>query len=448
MSQDANKINHLLATLNEQGDERDHTLPDEEELDTIHVYPVEGGGFFLTREPLEPEEATRPVVDSQNDPTSRAATQTPPPFVVFLLLLCVFVLGDLADTQLTALMTPTVTIAITPDVRTITLHSTTTLGKLLAPLTVTESQTVPTTGHGHQDAARATGSLTFYNGSNTAQSIDAGTVFTGSDGIAVVTAEQVTLPAAIAPQFGEATVPAQAQNVGAQGNIQTYDIHIALSSDLTVKNLAPFTNGQDARDYQVVTQADRDTAAATLRAKVTASMTAALQGQLMPGEQLQSTPCTPSVTANHTIGDEAETLQVTVSDSCTAIVYNAQELTAQATRLLTIQATKTVGQGYSVSGNVQVTVTKATTPSKTVVFLSFTTQGTYIYQLSTKTLLRLKNLVVGKPRETALRQLATLPGIQHVSISGIPDNQLIPDDLTHIHLLIIVEGERTWAIQP
>lgn len=79
-------------------------------------------------------------------------------------------------------MTPTATIAITPDVRTITLQRTATLGKLLSPITLTESQTVPATGTGHQNARQATGTLTFYNGLSTAQTVAAGTLITGQDG--------------------------------------------------------------------------------------------------------------------------------------------------------------------------------------------------------------------------------------------------------------------------
>src|SRR5260370_37492457 len=135
MSQYAKEIKHILATLNETGDEYDQPLPDEEELDTIHVYPVEGGGILFTRTPLEPEEGAPPIIDNQDHHANRAAT-IPPQFVLFLLLLCVFVLGDMADTQLIALMTPTATITITPDVRSITLQSTVTLGKLLSPLTL------------------------------------------------------------------------------------------------------------------------------------------------------------------------------------------------------------------------------------------------------------------------------------------------------------------------
>src|SRR5260370_28646726 len=234
------------------------------------------------------------LLDSRDDHASAAAAKTPPPFVLFLLLLCLFVLGDLADTQLIALMTPTATITITPDVRAITLQSTATLGKLLAPLALTESQTVPTTGHGHQDARQATGTLTLYNGLSTVQQVAAGTIITGQDGSRVVIGASIAIPSANPPSLGETSVPAHAIQAGTAGNIQAEDINTTLATGLYVKNLAAFTGGQDARDYLLVTRADRDTNAAILQAKVTASMTAALQGQASLPQQVRTLPCTPT----------------------------------------------------------------------------------------------------------------------------------------------------------
>src|SRR5690242_4396800 len=79
MSLYAKEINRILASLNGPEVEENPPLPEEEDLDTIHVYPVEGGGILLTRTPLEDEEAA-PVIDSQPDqPTTRAVPRTPPP---------------------------------------------------------------------------------------------------------------------------------------------------------------------------------------------------------------------------------------------------------------------------------------------------------------------------------------------------------------------------------
>jgi hypothetical protein len=50
----------------------------------------------------------------------------------------------------------------------------------------------------------------------------------------------------------------------------------------------------------------------------------------------------------------------------------------------------------------------------------------------------IKNLVAGKPRLEAIRLLSLLPGVEHVTIAGIEDNKPLPDDVSHIHLLILV----------
>ncbi len=446
MSQYAKEIKHILATLNEQGDEDAQPLSDEEELDTIHVYPVEGGGILFTRTPLEDEEeATAPILDSQDDHTPPApGTKTPPLFVLFLLLLCVFVVGDIADTQLIALMTPTATIAITPDVRSVTLDGTATLGEMLAPLTLTESQTVPTTGHGHQDARQATGTLTFYNGQLQSVTVAAGTILTGGDGVQIVTTQAAVIPALDAsttpPTVGQVTVVAQAVQVGTSGNIAAFDVSGACcAASMLVKNLAPFAHGQDARDYLFVTQADRDTAAATLHAKVTASMTAALQGQLLPGQELHTLPCTPATTANHAPGEEATSVTVSVSETCTSVAYYVQQLQARATQLLATQVTQRFGTGYLLSGDVQVRVIRATaTPTTAGVVLAFTCAGTYAYRLNEQAQQHIKTLIAGQPRLTALRLLLQQTGIQTASINGIAENQLLPDDQTHLHLLILL----------
>jgi hypothetical protein len=439
MSQYAKEIKHILAALNEQGDEGDHALPDEEEPDTIHVYPVEGGGILFTRTPLEPEEAPAPIIDSRDDHASAAAARTPPPFVLFLLLLCLFVLFDVADTQLIALMTPIATIAITPDVRSITLQSSATLGKLLAPLTLTESQTVPTTGHGHQDARQATGTLTLYNGLATEQQVAAGTIITGQDGRSVTTDAPIPIQSANPPSLGETSVPAHAVQTGAAGNIQAEDVNTTLATGLYVKNLAAFTGGQDARDYLLVTRADRDTAAATLQAKVTASMTAALQGQASLTQQVQALPCSPATTANHAPGEEATSVTVTVSETCTAVTYDRQQLHTRATQLLATQVAQRFGTDYLLDGEVRVTVSKVTpTPTTPGVILVFTCAGMYAYTLNEQAQQRIKTLIAGKPRRAALRLLLQQTGIHTASISGIADNQPLPDDQAHLRLLIVL----------
>src|SRR5258708_4162004 len=89
---------------------------------------------------------------------------------------------------------PTVTVTLVPKSQEVTLITTLQFGRLLAPINLSQTATAPTTGKGHQDARSATGILTFYNGSFSAQTVYAGTVFTGADGVQVVTDETAAIP--------------------------------------------------------------------------------------------------------------------------------------------------------------------------------------------------------------------------------------------------------------
>lgn len=166
-----------------------------------------------------------------------------------------------------ALTYPTVTVSIVPVEKSLALivplHV---FLRHLAPITLTESLSANTTGKGHQDAIRAAGTLTIYNGEFTSETVAAGTVFTGKDGVQVATDRFITIPAANPPYFGWASVPAHAIKAGAVGNIQAGDINKACCFlSVQVKNAAPFNGGVDERDYRAVAQVDVDTRASELK---------------------------------------------------------------------------------------------------------------------------------------------------------------------------------------
>ena len=199
-----------------------------------------------------------------------------------------------------------------PKSQTVTLSGTVQLGRVVPPITISQSQTTPATGKGHQDARVATGSVTFYNGLFTKQFNASGTVYTGSDGVAIVTTQDAAIPpGSPSTGYGTLTIPAQAMQAGARGNIQAGDIAIAINNGLLVRN-SQFSNGQDQRDYHYVTFADITYAAAPLKTTVAQSITGALHGQLRLHEQLQLLPCSPSVSSDHQPLDEATIFKVKV----------------------------------------------------------------------------------------------------------------------------------------
>src|SRR5207248_7333229 len=97
---------------------------------------------------------------------------------------------------------PIATITIIPKSQQVILNGTLQLGRLLQPITISQSQTVATTGHGHQPAEQARGYITFYNGLFTSQTIAAGTILTGSDGVQISTDQEAIVPAANPPTWG------------------------------------------------------------------------------------------------------------------------------------------------------------------------------------------------------------------------------------------------------
>jgi hypothetical protein len=348
-----------------------------------------------------------------------------------LLFLC---LASIAMQVNLILNPPIATIILIPKSQTISLNATLQLGRVIPPTTLSQEKTVPTTGRGHQDARAATGTVTFYNGSNTEQTVTAGTVFTGNDGIQVATDIDADIPAANLPVVGQATVPAHALNANAKGNIQAYDINLAVSSDLTVKNLSQFSGGQDARDFQTVTKQDIANAAAPLKTTLAQSMQGVLTGQTKSGEALVTPTCTPTITTDHQIGQEATQVKVTVSETCSGVAYNTQELTTKATQLLTTQAIKKLGTGYSMLGDVQVT-TNAATVTASRPTIAFTCNGVWVYALSKQAQEQIKDLIKGKTTQDALHLLESQPGIERVSTSW-DGNTKLPKDTQNIHLVI------------
>ena len=315
------------------------------------------------------------------------------------------------------------------------------LGRMISPLTLSQSQTVPTTGHGHQDARSATGSITFYNGQLSQQFVPAGTILTSASGIQIATDQDATIPAADLtanpPIIGQVTVSAHAVNSGSAGNIQAYSINEPCCSSVVAKNTAPFQGGQDERDYRTVTKTDMTNAATPLKTTLDTSMNDTLTRQLKSGEALTSQHCTQTVSADHQPGQEATFVKVTVSETCSGIAYNTQELTSDVTKLLTSQAITKLGPGYSMLDTPQVDITQAAAQS-TNVLLSFKAQSTWIYALSLQQQHAMKQLIAGKNTEKALQLLHSLPGIERLSLtsSGFGDNSRIPKALSSIHLAI------------
>jgi len=437
------EIRAIVAGMDDQGKQDNGQTPPEaqpaqEDIQDIYVLIVR-----------EQEEDQPPVVDS----TPLAPTQPVPTAIqhdsflsAYMFVCCsLFLIFATLLFQLYCIQHPlTARITIIPTAKTVTLTGTMQEGRLVAAITLSQSQGTRATGIGHQAAAQARGYITFYNGQFQSVTIAQGTILTGANGIQVVTDQDAVIPAGNpGTGYGHITIPAHALSPGSSGNIPAYDINAACcATSVLAANLSSFSGGQDARSYTTVTRTDIHSLSTLLKTTLTRSVTGALQGQLTPDEKLALLPCSPIVTSDHQPGDEAIQVQVTVSETCTGVAYSIDELETKAASYLVTQAQHKAGAGYSLFGSPRVSVTQAslTHTSPPLVFLSFQATGTWIYGISAIAQEQIKHLIAGKTTQEAEQVLTVLPGVDHAAIkfSGFGDEMRMPKQTSNIHIILIV----------
>ena len=383
------------------------------------------------------------IILDQLEPPEDHVPPKQKPYWLLIPLAFILCLSFLGVSLLLPLFSPSATVTLIPVERSITTTAAIQVqGRSIAPLMLSQSQIIQATGHRHQDAQRARGSITFYNGQFFRQTINAGTVLTGSDGVQIVTDQPAIIPAANPPYIGQVTVSAHAIHAGQRSNIQAGDINeqCCLPAVKAVNNGA-FQGGQNARDVLVVTRTDINNAVTSLLVPLSQSEDAALQAQLQPNEQLITPSCTPRVSSDHKPGDEAKQVSVTVSVTCSGFAYAAHEVYTLATQLLTSQAGSTLGADYALVGDIQVTIVHATITNSHQGRAHIIVQiaGTWFYQITPPMQQHLAQLIAGKPKQQAITILLQFPGIKAASMQLAGGNTALPADPNHIHLIVMYQ---------
>ncbi len=396
--------------------------------------------------PLEQETTEEPALP----PLPRKPRRRALPFVVGVL--CILVVGLLSAATLLLILAPSATVTIIPDSAQITATRMITVvpsnanvaqqqipGRPLATITLSQAKTVPTTGIGHEPAQVAHGLVTFYNALPAPQTIPAGELLTGADGVVVVTLQDAVIPAGTLATNGQVTVLAKAVNVGPEGNIAANDIYgKCCRDDVFVRN-GPFHGGESARSYQMVTQQDINAVASGLKASLDLGVQAALSQQVQSNETLVTpVPCTSTVTPDHKVGEEASQVQVTVSETCTGEVYDTSAFHDLLHQEITQQATERLGTGYGLVGDFQTSITKAMLNTRQgTATLQVKFSSIWMYQFSQAQQDQIKLTIRGKSKDEAIALLLHTPGVQNASISTKNGNAL-PTDIQRIHLNFVI----------
>ncbi len=318
--------------------------------------------------------------------------------------------------------------------------------RFLSVSSPTQSQSGPTTGTGHAPARVGEGTLTFYNAAPYSQTVAAGTLLTGADGVEIVTAAPVAIPAGNPPAFGMATVLAHATAIGPQGNIAPLDLNgLCCMAGISVKNTAAFHDGQYAYDFPMVTQVDIDQAAGPLLATLTAATQERLHAEVHQSEHLaEPVQCQPAVTPDHPVGSDASQVTVSVSVTCHAQAYDYGAVVQLVRGALMQQAMTTLGTGYALHGTISTTITPAGTPPHAkpgTLTLLVTGQGAWVYQVRPTEQARLTRLIVGLSRQAAVQVLQQQESDHlaavHILITGLwASDTTLPTDPARIHLLV------------
>ena len=377
------------------------------------------------------------------EPPETSEVPTPPkqkPYWLLIPFAIVLCLLFLAGSYLLPILTPSATVTIIPVARTITLTAAIHVpGRQVAPLTLSQTTTALATGKRHQAATRASGTITFYNGLYSSQTVASGTILTGNDGVQIITNQPALIPGATPPYIGQVTISAHAIHPGSQGNIPAGDINQQCwLTAVKAVNTEAFTGGQNARDYLVVTTSDIASAGAALTASLAKSEQAALNAQLNPGEALITPPCREQIRSDHQPGNEAREVTVTVSETCTGIAYDAHSVDANATQMIAGETAKRFGTGYSLLGDIQISVIHATITDQARGIATFAVKidATSVYHLSQVQKRHIINLIAGKTKQQAQALVLQEPGIAGVVITTSGDAATLPDNPQAITLVI------------
>ena len=326
--------------------------------------------------------------------------------------------------------------------------------RLVSAATSPLTQTVPATGTTTISATHASGILTLYNYGTTASvTLTAGTDIPNLQPTAVdmILDGSVTVPPATdptnPPTGNVAAHVAQAGTIGnlppvSSGNAGFY--YCTNCSGNTVKgyeieNDSAFTGGQDSQTVTTVQQHDIDSAAGSLESSHTPNPQQVLQGQVHPNEQLTGTPqCKPNVSANHQAGDQAASVTVTVTFTCTGEVYDRAGALSLAAKLLGDQAATDFGTAYALVGKVTTTLTQAViaNAARGTITLTVAAQGLWAIQFSAAQKQTLATLIAGKTPQQAQTLLLAQPGVQQVNIQLSQGSNALPTDAHQISIVI------------
>ena len=315
--------------------------------------------------------------------------------------------------------------------------------RILTSPVETQSKTVDATGVKNIPAKAATGTLTFFNGSNVDQLVRASNAVFTVGNVQIKLTQDVDIPAAPSPgALGVKDAAAYADPPGASGNIPALAINkfCCGSNTISVKNNDAFSGGQDAQTIKLVQQGDIDNAANPLKGPLQRQALASPNLRKQANEQFidQQPTCTTKVTSDHVAGDQVSTVTVTVTVSCSGDVYDQVGAQTIAANLLRQQASKDLTADYMLVGNLVTQIVQVNNDEQGNINLRIKAEGIWVFQFTDAEKANLAKLIAGKSKPDAKALLMQQPGVDSVSTIDITGASVstLPTDSKQITIII------------
>ncbi|MBX5459285.1 MAG: hypothetical protein IRZ31_20520, partial [Thermogemmatispora sp.] len=163
--------------------------------------------------------------------------------------------------------------------------------------------------------------------------------------------------------------------------------------------------------------------------------------QIRPGEQLVSQPtCSTNIKSDHSAGDHATSVTVTVSATCSGEAFDKQGALRLGASLLSQEASKKLAAGYAPVGQIITTIDGATPISsgggKGSISITVTAEGRWAYQFDDAAKKRLAQLIAGKSKSEALQLLQRQSGVKGADIAIFHGSDRLPSDANQITITI------------
>ena len=306
--------------------------------------------------------------------------------------------------------------------------------------TYSQLATTQATGTYSTSAKYATGSIYFKSCEYVAETINAGDYFTVGNYKLILT-QGTTLPARTATSCWQNTLKAYAAPAGSGGNMGAGVINQNIrcgqdgyAGDCVYSYSYAFSGGQNAQSYTTVSQSDINLVESEATQNIVQERNNAysfVAGEVGSQPTLNSITCTQYQSgASHNVGDQASSVTVNTSVTCSATVYDEQGALTRAESLLHASITGTSHEKQVGTISAYLLSSPSYVNGSTV--LNIVAKGNEVYAFDSTQLQSLAQLIAGKTIQDAQNILNGQSGVGKAVITLDGGGQTLPKDYKSI----------------